>query len=363
MLRSPVDFFAIWVYMAGIITTLLLSMQCLKKKRNYPFIYFLAGYTVINFLYALYYDGWYVKYPELAMILILMGTIIGPITLHLTEYMTKQPPSRSIRLNYHLTPFYGFTFAMLGGYLIFPEILIRWAEEVIFFERFNFLHVIAIVSFSWFAFYGGLVTRLILIERSAQNLSNMNAYIYFLMFGWVSATIVVSGLLSRNNHVSEVGFTLHTLKFIGILFYSSRYPAFFHNMIGELNEDKHSSVSLLQIDIAKLQSRLDNLMSEEKLYLDAEIKAADIATRLGITSQQLTKILFVHYKQNFKDFINSFRIQDAKKMLTSDDEISILRIAFDSGFNSKSTFNEVFKKKVGMTPTEFRDLPKSQEIQ
>jgi AraC-like DNA-binding protein len=58
--------------------------------------------------------------------------------------------------------------------------------------------------------------------------------------------------------------------------------------------------------------------------------------------------------QNFHDFINHYRIEFAAKMLREDKEKSILDITYDSGFNSKSSFNSEFKKNIYMTPSQYR---------
>jgi AraC-like DNA-binding protein len=61
------------------------------------------------------------------------------------------------------------------------------------------------------------------------------------------------------------------------------------------------------------------------------------------------------YQDNFYNFINKYRIEEAKRLLLSDkyNQLNILGIAYESGFNSKTTFNTTFKKHVGCSPSEF----------
>ena len=67
----------------------------------------------------------------------------------------------------------------------------------------------------------------------------------------------------------------------------------------------------------------------------------------------LSHVINASFNQNFRDFINSYRIEESKSRLVQDD-MNILNIAYEVGFNSKSAFNTAFKKFTGMTPKEYR---------
>jgi YesN/AraC family two-component response regulator len=81
-----------------------------------------------------------------------------------------------------------------------------------------------------------------------------------------------------------------------------------------------------------------------------------LAERLGVHYNYLSQIINEQFKQNFNDFINKYRIEEAKKILKtpSGSEKTILEIAYETGFYSKSVFNTAFKKFTGKTPSEFR---------
>ncbi len=103
-------------------------------------------------------------------------------------------------------------------------------------------------------------------------------------------------------------------------------------------------------------NRLRDYMSEKKPYLKEELTLQDLALDLEISTHHLSMILNIHFKQNFYNFINRYRVDDVKQKFASPDfnEQNILSIAYSSGFNSKSTFNTVFKKMTGKTPREYR---------
>jgi AraC-like DNA-binding protein len=102
--------------------------------------------------------------------------------------------------------------------------------------------------------------------------------------------------------------------------------------------------------------RLLQLMEAEKPYLDSELTVSKLAEKLSVPAPHLSQTINERLKQNFIDFINTYRVDEAKRRLVdpSRRHYSVLAIAEEVGFNSKSSFNSVFKKHVRMTPSEFR---------
>jgi len=102
--------------------------------------------------------------------------------------------------------------------------------------------------------------------------------------------------------------------------------------------------------------KLREHMTEEKPYLNEELTLHDLAGELSLPAHHLSMILNIHFKQNFYNFINSYRVEDVKQKLVHPGykDQNILTIAYNAGFNSKSTFNTMFKKFTGKTPKEYR---------
>ncbi len=114
-----------------------------------------------------------------------------------------------------------------------------------------------------------------------------------------------------------------------------------------------------------LCQKLDQLMIHTKPYLEDDLNLRELADRLEVLPHHLSQLLNEHYGHNFYDYINSYRIQEVKKILSdpSQKDESILSIAFTCGFNSKATFNAFFKKQTGQTPRQFRANYESQKTQ
>jgi len=115
----------------------------------------------------------------------------------------------------------------------------------------------------------------------------------------------------------------------------------------------------LRMDESKEKSILNDLlqlMSDKKPYLTETLNLDELAGMMSIDPNRLSMILNIHLKENFYTFINKYRIEEVKKNLRDPKykNENILTAAYDSGFNSKSSFNDAFKKLTGVTPKEYR---------
>lgn len=125
-------------------------------------------------------------------------------------------------------------------------------------------------------------------------------------------------------------------------------------MAGKKAKSKRSA---LEQDFAgQCIKKLTRLMEVEKIYREEDLSLHTLAERLSLPPHQLSQLLNENLERSFSDYINSYRIEEAKEMLSSSTsaEKKIIVIAFDVGFNTKVAFYNAFKKFTGMTPSEFK---------
>lgn len=109
-------------------------------------------------------------------------------------------------------------------------------------------------------------------------------------------------------------------------------------------------------EISKEEIRkVSNYMDTEKPYLNPDLNLSDLANLLEMNRAQLSQVINTGFHKNFNDFINEYRVNTFKEKLNLGEhhQLSLLGIAYDCGFNSKATFNRVFKKITLISPTEF----------
>jgi len=107
--------------------------------------------------------------------------------------------------------------------------------------------------------------------------------------------------------------------------------------------------------------KLVQFMETQKPYLDPSLSLAELARKVAIPPHHLSQLLNSSFGQNFFDFVNSYRIRESQRLLLERrfEERTILDVLYETGFNSKSVFNSVFKKYTGMTPSQFRKVQNS----
>ena len=125
------------------------------------------------------------------------------------------------------------------------------------------------------------------------------------------------------------------------------------------NEEKAENKNFGRLTAHEIQSlveRINKLMELEKVYLNENLSLREFALHLKADPNLISFILNSHMGGNFYDFVNRHRIEEVKNRLINPEykHLSLLGIALESGFNSKTTFNRVFKQVMGITPTEFQ---------
>jgi AraC-like DNA-binding protein len=132
------------------------------------------------------------------------------------------------------------------------------------------------------------------------------------------------------------------------------------NDIIAINDGEHLTEMRRKIipdeELATLKSQLNQLMQNQKPYLDSELNLIKLSQILNLTPHQLSYLINYGFNENFFHFINRYRVEKAKELLKAEklNKYSILGIAYESGFNSKTSFNTTFKKMTNQTPSEFK---------
>ncbi len=105
-----------------------------------------------------------------------------------------------------------------------------------------------------------------------------------------------------------------------------------------------------------LFKRLQSLMKDEKLFTNSRLQVSDLVDKLSSNQKYISQSINQHFGSNFNDYLNSYRVDEAKKLILVHKHLSLHQIMQNCGFRSRSTFAAAFKKFSGMTPGEFRKI-------
>ncbi len=114
---------------------------------------------------------------------------------------------------------------------------------------------------------------------------------------------------------------------------------------------------LIDIGLEDWKQKVLGLLEEEKIYLNPKLTLREMATELKVNNNLLSQVINQGFGKNFNQLINDYRVEEFKTAAqkTGNEHLSLLAIAMNCGFNSKATFNRVFKKSVGISPKEYLD--------
>jgi AraC-type DNA-binding domain-containing proteins len=162
------------------------------------------------------------------------------------------------------------------------------------------------------------------------------------------AQVLLIGVAMRSLWVAaSVTLVVHT-------FLVSRNPEIYQKYEQITSEARQSKTRLAGTNPESLLVQLERLMDEERLFTVASLQIEELARRLSLTGPQLSELLNRHLGKNYSEYINGLRVTEARKMLLERPELGILDLCYECGFSSKSSFNAVFKRETGCTPSDYR---------
>jgi AraC-like DNA-binding protein len=122
------------------------------------------------------------------------------------------------------------------------------------------------------------------------------------------------------------------------------------------NRNKYARSALDEITRERIERKLKYAMEEDRVFTRSDLRLRDLCGHLNENTHYVSQIINQSLGTSFYDLVNRYRVEAAKQLLQENPELSVLDIAMEVGFNSKSPFNAAFKKITGMTPKEYRKI-------
>ncbi len=340
--------FNIHIVFFGAGLALLMSIAHLSARKNLRFagIGFIMG--MIQLRIGFFLAGLSAFSPWLSLYHFTFIFLVGPMSYALTLRMLDFVYNEGKLLRWHFAPAL-FVAAAETGLMAFRylpwDVSTFRADFIRFGVLFGTAHSVVYLLY--------LIHLYLRLQRSYSIEYARPALIMFLA-PVVGALVMLIGFFTKSKALMHGAADVYTLAIVLAFFYSVHYPNFFATLREELQKKRYEHTRLDGIDLEKIQEQLTELMEKQKVYLDPDLRLSMLADELNISPHQLSRILNESYRMNFNEFINMFRIKEASRLLTDQPQRTVISIAFEVGFNTKSAFNKQFLKFTGSTPAVFR---------
>lgn len=319
--------------------------------------------------FSAYWTPFFLAAPHLLFLTSAFQFLFGPLLYLYARTILR----RGSRLQWfdplHALPFvihvaYLLPFYFLPGHVkreVFDQIVLRLDATVgMGFLVTEFLQIVHLAVYSLIAFF--LVTRAT-IGRKPAALARTS---------WLRKMLAVFGIFIVIDlvHYIELAFFGHIYIVwadLGVMFFQAltvttigyeelRHPEIHEKVSALTNGTGHPHSTLTGEQVKDYLYRLTRAMEVDRRYRNSELSLPVLAEHLKIPVDHLTQVLDEHLQEDFADYVDGYRVDEAKQILTSDDRSveATLAVALGVGFQDLSSFESAFKKHTGMTPDEFR---------
>jgi AraC-like DNA-binding protein len=233
---------------------------------------------------------------------------------------------------------------------LLKDLFIVGAPHVIFVKL---LYVGAAVQIT--TYLGFLYMRLRGLGKIEGHMGILNVTMAYVVLSVLTVLLMAAGYLVSSSGLLRSGAIMAGVQVVGAYLAGQRYPQFMQFLKIQARKKRYERSLLNGIDPIVVSARLTGLMEDERLYTRDELSLKMLSDALVVTPHQLSQLLNERFNMNFKSYVNSFRVRDARRMLVADPESSIISIAYVVGFNSKTSFYRAFARETGRTPQQYRD--------
>jgi len=199
-------------------------------------------------------------------------------------------------------------------------------------------------------------------ENFSKDESKIRSWVVFAIVGYALACFIPTityylGIYQvQSSMIKEVIAYFPFLVFYNILFFNAvGNPVIIHEIP---KGERYQNSNLTDEQANKFLKKLDKVVESGKCYLEPELTLNSLSEMSEIPSRYLSQIINQYKQKSFYDYINGLRVEYACKELQADSNKTILEILYESGFNSKTSFNTSFKKHTRLTPSQFKEKTK-----
>lgn len=315
---------------------------------------------------ALNMTNYHYQFPHSYNMSTLFSFLYGPLLYLYFKRITQQYRFKKIDL-LHLVPTFVLLIVLVPTYaLSADEKLSLLIDRSTIGRSFIDLSII-VVKFLSLMIYGYFIRRVYIKSKHNKDLSKINRVwqrnLYAIHFAYIGCYAAYGLILSSG---MTFGFLYHlqvalmALMVMYIGYSANVQPSVFSGsfVLSDKYFFKYEKSGLTHSLSEELKNNLLELFDKDKIYKENNINLELLAERLNTTRHNASQVINEHFKMNFHELINKYRINEAKNIFDQDYQrnLNIIDVAYEVGYNNKVTFNKAFKKDTNLTPSEYQRI-------
>jgi AraC-like DNA-binding protein len=317
------------------------------------------------------YYGFYTKYTVLAHLEDGFVFLLGPTIYFYVMTMIYHDFRLRLRHLFHASPFLVVTIAYQLYYHLQSDEKRQMIQDAIVRQTLPpFFYISVVLIYIHIAIY--LFLSLTELRRYRQRIRerfsslgqiNMNwlafmlwSIVFILSLSLIYTFVPLVGLRDYFNIIFGMSFFLIFFFINGVVWRGLRQPEIFSGIEIPSGTLSRKATSLTHKEIAEISQKVRVALEERKVFLAPDLSLDSLAATVGFPARKVSQVINDTFHQNFFEFINTYRIKEAERIFreTIDPRVTVLEVMYASGFNSKSSFNTLFKQKTGFTPSDYK---------
>ncbi|MEZ4972638.1 MAG: helix-turn-helix transcriptional regulator [Cyclobacteriaceae bacterium] len=359
------DFWNIIFLVAGGQGIFLAALLALSKGKNKNANITLAVFVLLFSLNTLENVAFWTRYelvePHISGATRSFVFLFGPLLLLYAKQLVDDSFNLTARDVWHLVPFAIHILFHLNYYFLDEEskrqIIINGGDSNLWFRL-----VFQVGVCLHLAYYSFLLFKFVKSSQDDQHQSLITSTFYGLsIYAFIFAAYYI--LIYAVDFKIEYDYVLSLIGTVGI--YQIGYVAFvrpelLHGFVRrEPRAKKYEKSALTREEGERYQTEILRLLQKEKIHLSTDLRLSELAGRLGISTNHTSQVINEYFGKTFHELLTEYRIQEALSRLDDpDNNEKLLSIALNSGFNNRTSFNQLFKKYVGCSPGEYKEKVK-----
>jgi len=368
----------------GILLTLFLFSLKVNRISNRLLGLLTLSWALVLIQFAIQAQGGIIQYPHLYRTFSSLVLALFPLQYLYVKYLLYDLKKFRLTDLFHFTPSVIFLLIAFDFYFLSGPEKIEWIQNKTPFHQVADIIINEVIAMQGIVYSILIFIRLSKYKKEIENYeSNVAETILFALYrssililiAWIIGAVAVN--LELFDIPVNANLFIYVYLIIVLVIYITSYVVIKTPEVFKLDENKMRVVFLnshraeneienadiktieeYKPEVETFDHELSALMEDEKPYLEPDLNLLQLAEKVQLSRNQLSYIINQQHQMNFNEFVNSYRVKEVQRLMLdpTNKHLKLMSLAYDAGFNSKASFNRIFKQMTDMTPSQYYAL-------